>query len=137
MQLRETFRNNGNTDRHILYAVSASLVFHICIALILITGTAISTKLKSEADPIIHVALVSMNTGQKSHANELPESRIKEKWYSKSSEGIVEPVAVVNPIEKEDRARLSVETQTHSVAEMQSINPTVVAIPQLTGSGTK
>lgn len=137
MQLRETFKNNGNTDKHTLYAVSASLVLHICIALILITSTAISTRLKLEEDPIIHVSLVSINTGQKSYSNELPESKIQKKRYSKNSEGIVEPVAVVKPIEKQDIARLPVETSTHPIAEMQSINPTVVVIPQLTGSGTK
>src|SRR5271157_5156197 len=126
MQLREMFRNNGNTDGHILYAVSASLVFHICIALILITGTAISTRLKLEEDPIIHVSLISMNTGQKSYSNELPESRIQEKEYSKSSDGVVEPVAVVKPIEKKERARLPVETKNRPVAEMQLINPAVV-----------
>jgi protein TonB len=137
MQLRETFRNNGNTGKHILYAVSASLVLHICIALILITSTAISTRLKLDEDPIIHVSLISMNTGQKPYSNKLPEYRIQEKGYSKSSEGIVEPVAVVKPIEKKDRTRLPVEIQTHPVAEIQSINPTFVAISQLTGTGTK
>ena len=137
MQLRETFRNNGNTGKHILYAVSASLVLHICIALILITSTAISTRLKLDEDPIIHVSLISMNIGQKPYSNKLPEYRIQEKGYSKSSEGIVEPVAVVKPIEKKDRTRLPVEIQTHPVAEMQSINPTFVAISQLTGTGTK
>ncbi len=137
MQLRETFRNNGNTGKHILYAVSASLVLHICIALILITSTAISTRLKLDEDPIIHVSLISMNIGQKPYSNKLPEYRIQEKGYSKSSEGIVEPVAVVKPIEKKDRTRLPVEIQTHPVAEIQSINPTFVAISQLTGTGTK
>jgi len=137
MQLRETFRNNGNTGKHILYAVSASLVLHICIALILITSTAISTRLKLDEDPIIHVSLISMHTGQKPYSNKLPEYRIQEKGYSKSSEGIVEPVAVVKPIEKKDRTRLPVEIQTHPVAEIQSINPTFVAISQLTGTGTK
>jgi len=138
MQLQETYKNNGNTDKHTLYAVSASLVLHICIVLILITGTAISARLKFEEDPFIHVSLVSMNTGQKSYLNELPESRIQERGYTKSSEGIVEHVAVVKPIEKKDRAQLPEETKTHPVTEMQSIvNPTVVAIPQFIGSATK
>ncbi|MGA3209493.1 MAG: energy transducer TonB [Syntrophales bacterium] len=90
-----------------------------------------------DEDPIIHVSLISMNTGQKPYSNKLPEYRIQEKGYSKSSEGIVEPVAVVKPIEKKDRTRLPVEIQTHPVAEIQSINPTFVAISQLTGTGTK
>ncbi len=137
MQFRETFRNNGNTDKHILYAVSASLVLHICVALILITSTAIFTRLKLDEDPIIHVSLIPMNTGQKPYSNELPESKIQEKGYSKSSEGVVEPVAAVKPIEKKERARLPAETRSHPVAEVQSINPIVVAIPQFTGSGTK
>ena len=137
MQLRETFRNNGNTNKHMFHAVSASLVLHICIALILIISTAISTRLKLEEDSIIHVSLVPMDTGQKSYSNELPEYRIQEKGQRKSSQGIVEPVSVVKPIEKKDRARSPVETQSHPVAKMQSINPTIVAIPQVTGSGTK
>ncbi len=119
------------------YAVSASLVLHICIALILIISTAISTRLKLEEDPVIHVCLISMDAGQKPYLDELPKYGLQEKGHRKSSGGIVEPVAVVKPIEKEDRARLSAETQTLSVSEMQSINPTVVAIPQFTGSGTK
>ena len=137
MQLRETFRNNGNTDKHIFCAVSVSLVLHICVAFILIAGTAISIRLKLDEDPVIHVSLIPMNTGQKPYSNELPDFRIQEKRHSKSSEEVVEHVAVIKPIEKEYRARLPAETQTHSVAEMQSINLAVVAIPQLTGSGTK
>ena len=137
MQLRETFKNHGNTNKYTICAVSASLALHICIALILITITAISTRLKLEEGPIIHVSLVSINTVQKSYLNELPESGIQKKRYSKNREGIVEPMVVVKPIKKQDRVRLPVETNTHPIAEMQSINPAVVAIPQLTGSGTK
>ena len=76
-----------------------------------------------------------MNTVQKSYLNELPESG--ERMYSKNSGGIVEPAAVVKPNEKHDDVRLPVETSTHPIVERQSINPTVVTIPQLTGSGTK
>jgi len=136
MQIRESLKNNGNTNRETFFAISASMAFHICIALILVTSTAVSTRLKFEDDQIVHVSLVSMDTGQKSQSREM-QDLIKEKNHSKYREAIDAPQAVVNPIEKKERVQLPVDTASHPVAEMQPIKPTFDAIRESASSGTK
>jgi len=127
MQLRESLKNNGNTNRETFFAFSASMAFHICMALILITSTAISAGSKLEEDSIVHVSLVSMNTERESQSREIQDLGIKNKDHSKIKEVTDNSQTVVVSIEEKERAHLPVEAAIHPVAEMQTIKPTFIA----------
>ncbi|HET6461927.1 MAG TPA: energy transducer TonB [Syntrophales bacterium] len=122
MHLRETLKKNGD----VLFAVSVSTCLHLCIALILIVNGAITMRLKFDEDSIVHVFLVSADSGQKSRAGEISDSRTKERTHSKNKENIGHHEVVVGQKEK---AKSSIETVRQAVVEKTSIDSEVITIP--------
>lgn len=122
-------------NRDTFYAVSASLVMHIGLALILTTAAAMSASLKVGEVSIIHVSLVSMNTEGILSASSLPHTRHQKS--GKDRESVIETTAVVKPADRQDRQESTVALAAPDMITTASLNASAAYRSQMFGSGEK